>query len=80
MKILVLNGSPAGEGSITLQTVRYLEKRFPEASFSFLPAASRIRGYERDFAEARAKRKQMLGSGSVPSDTWIYDTAWGRHK
>lgn len=33
-----------------------------------------------DFAEARAKRKQMLGSGSVPSDTWIYDTAWGRHK
>ncbi len=54
MKILVLNGSPAGEGSITLQTVRYLEKRFPEASFSFLPAASRIRGYERDFAEARA--------------------------
>lgn len=33
-----------------------------------------------DFAEARAKRKQILASGAVPSDTWIYDTAWGRHK
>ena len=33
-----------------------------------------------DFAEARAKRQQMLASGKVPSDTWIYDTAWGRHK
>lgn len=26
MNILVLNGSPAGENSITLQTVLYLEK------------------------------------------------------
>ena len=33
-----------------------------------------------NFAEARAKRKQVLASGAVPSDTWIYDTAWGRHK
>ena len=33
-----------------------------------------------NFAEARAKRKQILASGAVPSDTWIYDTAWGRHK
>ena len=33
-----------------------------------------------DLAEARAKRKQILAGGEVPSDTWIYDTAWGRHK
>ena len=35
MKILVLNGSPAGENSITLQTVRYLEqlcRKAPEFS------------------------------------------------
>ena len=54
MKILVLNGSPAGENSITLQTVHYLEKRFPGQSFEILPTASRIRGYEKDFASARA--------------------------
>ena len=32
MKILVINGSPKGEYSITLQTVRYLEQQTPRAS------------------------------------------------
>ena len=27
MHILVLNGSPKGENSITLQTIRYLQKK-----------------------------------------------------
>ena len=31
MKVLVLNGSPSGRDSITLFTVRYLEKLFPLA-------------------------------------------------
>ncbi len=31
MNILVLNGSPKGEYSITLQTIRYLEKKIPGA-------------------------------------------------
>ena len=33
-----------------------------------------------DYQAARAKRTEVLGSGAVPSDTWIYDSAWGRHK
>ena len=33
-----------------------------------------------DYQAARAKRTEMLASGAVPSDTWIYDSAWGRHK
>ena len=33
-----------------------------------------------NYAEARAKLRQVLASGAVPSDTWIYDTAWARHK
>jgi len=52
MNILVLNGSPKGENSITLQTVRFLEKRFPEERFSVLHVGSRIRRLEQDFAEA----------------------------
>ena len=36
MKVLVLNGSPKGEYSITLQTSLYLEKRFPEHDFQVL--------------------------------------------
>lgn len=53
MKILVINGSPKGEFSITLQTVRYLEKRFPEHSFAVLHAGQRIRALEKDFSQAR---------------------------
>ena len=30
MKIVVLNGSPKGEMSVTMQYVEYLERRFPE--------------------------------------------------
>ena len=33
MNILVLNGSPKGEGSVTLQTVLYLEALHPEHKF-----------------------------------------------
>jgi hypothetical protein len=35
VNILVLNGSPAGENSITLQTVLYLEKLCKKVSFSY---------------------------------------------
>ncbi len=55
MRVLVLNGSPAGEDSITLFTVRYLEKRFPHAAFETLHVGQRIRQFERDFSEAREK-------------------------
>ena len=53
MHILVLNGSPKGDMSITLQTVRYLEKLHPEHSFSVLHVGQRIKSLEKDFAPAR---------------------------
>ncbi len=55
MRVLTLNGSPAGEDSITLFTVKYLEKRFPDVSFETLHVGQRIRSFEKDFAEAREK-------------------------
>lgn len=54
MKILVLNGSPAGENSITLQTVRYLEKLCPHCSFNCLHVGQRIRSMEKDFTPCAA--------------------------
>ena len=54
MNILVLNGSPKGANSITLQTLLYLEKLHPEHHFSILHAAAKIHKYEQDFAEVRA--------------------------
>ncbi len=53
MKILVLNGSPKGHYSITLQTVNYLMRRFPAHEFEILHVGQRIRALERDFAPAR---------------------------
>lgn len=48
MKIAVLNGSPKGKNSITLQTVFYLEKHFPDHEFRIYPVSSRIRTLEKD--------------------------------
>lgn len=53
MNFLVLNGSPKGKNSITLQTVLYLQKRHPEHTFTVLDVGQRIRQYEKDFTEAR---------------------------
>ena len=54
MNILVLNGSPKGKYSITLQTVRYLEKLFPTHTFEILHVGQRIKALEKDFSEAEA--------------------------
>lgn len=53
MNILVLNGSPKGKNSITLQTVLYLEKLHPEHEFEILNVGQRIKQYERDFTEVK---------------------------
>ena len=52
MNILVLNGSPKGEYSITLQTIRYIEKLHPEDNFEVLHVGHKIRALERDFSPA----------------------------
>ena len=53
MKIAVINGSPKGKYSITLQTVRFLAMKYPEHEFSVLHAGQKIKALERDFSEAR---------------------------
>ena len=62
MNILVINGSPKGEYSITLQTVRYLERLHPEHSFDVLHAGQRIKALERDFSQviAQLERADLL--------------------
>ncbi len=50
MHILVINGSPKGENSATLQTVRFLERLHPEHTFCVLHAGQQIKSLERDFS------------------------------
>ena len=52
MKILVLNGSPKGNYSITLHTVLYLQQLFPKHSFEILNVGQRIKALEKDFTPA----------------------------
>jgi len=50
MKVVVLNGSPKGDVSVTMQYVAYLRKKFPEHSYEIINAAQRIGTMERDAA------------------------------
>ena len=52
MKILVVNGSPKGENSITLQTMLYIQAFFPDNEYEFIHAGQRIKQLEADFSEA----------------------------
>ena len=68
MNILVVNGSPKGEHSITLQTVRYLEKKYPAQTFDVLHVGQKIKALEKNFSpalEAIAKADVLLFSYPV---------------
>ena len=52
MKILVLNGSPKGKYSITLQTMHYLEALHPEHTFEILHVGQIIKALEKNFTKA----------------------------
>ena len=58
MNILVVNGSPKGENSITLQTIRFLELVYPTHTFQVLHAGQKIRSLEKDFTEAKDALEQ----------------------
>ena len=72
MKILVINGSPKGKFSITLQTFKYLEKLHPEHEFSVLDAGQKIKALEKDFSKAKEElEKADLIIFSYPVYTFI---------
>jgi multimeric flavodoxin WrbA len=48
MKVVVLNGSPKGESSITLQYVNFIQKKFPQHEFKIFHVAKKIGKLEKD--------------------------------
>lgn len=52
MHVLVINGSPSGKNSITLQTVLFIEKHFKKINFKYLHVGSGIHAIEKNFADA----------------------------
>ncbi len=72
MKVAVLNGSPKGDYSTTLFSVKYLQKIFREDEFEIVEVASRIRSLEKDFSPVlEAVRKADIILFSYPVYTFI---------
>ena len=72
MNILVVNGSPKGQYSVTLQTINYLMKIYGEHNFEILHAGQRIKALERDFTPAKeALERADLIIFSYPVYTFI---------
>jgi len=65
MKIVVLNGSPKGEQSVTLQYVHYLEQQYPAHTFTILNVCSRIKQLEKDADTFKAIIDEVRASDIV---------------
>lgn len=65
MKIAVLNGSPKGTTSVTMQYVRYLQKEFPQHELNVLDISSRIGKIEKDERAFQEITAEVQSSDSV---------------
>lgn len=65
MNIVILNGSPKGDLSVTLQYVRYAVRKFPEHSFQFFSIAQNIRKLEKDEAAFLEVMAAVKGADAV---------------
>lgn len=72
MKVCVLNGSPKGQYSVTLQTLLYIEKKFNSCSFTVLDVGQKIKAFEKDMSKAVEEiKKADLIVFSYPVYTFI---------
>lgn len=55
MNVLIINGSPKGDYSVTLQTSNYLMIKFPHINFEVINVGKYIKKYEKDFSSALEK-------------------------
>ena len=58
MNILILNGSPAGDDSITLQTMLYIRKFYPDHTYEQLNVGRQIKSIEKNFSSAKDLLKE----------------------
>ncbi len=53
MKVLIINGSPKGKYSVTLQTLNYLALKLPQHEYKVIHAGQQIKKLQRDFSSAK---------------------------
>lgn len=69
MRIVVLNGSPKGETSVTMQYVKFMEKKYPEHEFVYIHASQSVRRLER---EEEAFRQVVETVKSADGVLWAF--------
>ena len=65
MKILVLNGSPKGEVSVTMQYVKYIQKIFPEHELQIENISLNIKKIEKDEKEFKKIIDEVKNSDGI---------------
>jgi multimeric flavodoxin WrbA len=65
MDITVLNGSPKGPTSVTMQYVHYIQQQFPQHNLEIVHVAQKIRRFERDAAAFQEVIDQVRASDGV---------------
>ena len=65
MKIAVLNGSPKGDLSITMQYIRFIEKKNPGHEFTYINVAQEIKKIEKDRSRFREIIDVVKSSDSI---------------
>ena len=72
MNILIINGSPKGQYSITLQTCLFVQQKFNQHRFTILNVGQTIKALEKDFTPAlRAVNEADMLLFSYPVYTFI---------
>ena len=69
MKIAVLNGSPKGQISVTMQYVHFLEQKFPETEFKYFDVALKIKKLEKD---EKAFQEIIAGIAAADAVLWAF--------
>lgn len=69
MKIIVLNGSPKGDTSVTLQYVRYIQKKFSHHEYKIFNIAQQIGSIEKDEKVFESIIAEIASSDGV---IWVF--------
>lgn len=48
MKIIILNGSPKFDNSVTIQSIKYLEQNYKKHKFEYINVVKKVKEYEKD--------------------------------
>jgi multimeric flavodoxin WrbA len=65
MKIVILNGSPKSEKSVTMQSMKYLEQNYENHEFQYIHIMKEMKGYEEDIQKLKLLCRKIEEADAV---------------